>query len=63
MGMTSDAAETLIARAWTVSTPHRLTGDHALVQAIWTLEDAIDFGDSDVDHAAERVETLIGELQ
>lgn len=62
MGVTITAAEDLITRAWAVSTPRRLTGDHPLVQAIWTLEDALDFGDSDVAHAAARVETLIGEL-
>lgn len=60
--MTTEAAEALVERAWAVSTPRRLTGDHPLVQAIWTLEDALDFHDSDVGHAAERVEILIGEL-
>ena len=60
--MTTEAAEALVTRAWAVSTPHRLTGDHPLVRAIWTLEDALDFHDSDVAHAAARVETLIGDL-
>ncbi|GAA1085152.1 hypothetical protein GCM10009648_25110 [Tsukamurella spumae] len=62
MGMTTTAAEALIARAWTVGEKHRLTGDHALVQAIWALEDAIDHHTTDVGHAAERVENLIGAL-
>lgn len=62
MGVTITAAEDLITRAWDLAEAHRLTGDHVLVQAIWTLGDAIDFHDSDVDHAAARVEILIGEL-
>lgn len=62
MGMTTDATEARIARAWTVGEQHGLTGDHALVQAIWALEDAIDHHTTDITHAADRVEILIGEL-
>ena len=62
MGMTTTAAERLIARAWDLAEAHRLTGDHPLVRAIWALEDAIDHHTTDPGHAAERVETLIGEL-
>lgn len=62
MGVTITAAERLIARAWDLAEAHRLTGDHRLVQAIWTLEDAVDHHTADPGHAAERVETLIGEL-
>lgn len=60
MGLTTTAAEALIARAWDRATG--LTGDHQLVQAIWALEDAIDHHTTDVGHAARRVEILIGEL-
>lgn len=62
MGMTTAAAEALIARAWNIGEQHRLTGDHPLVQAIWALEDAIDRHTTDPGHAVERVEILIGEL-
>lgn len=62
MGMTTAAAERLIARAWDVGERHSLTGDHPLVQAIWALEDAIDRNTTNVDHAAEHVEALIGAL-
>lgn len=55
-------AERLVERAWDVAEQHRLTGDHPLVRAIWALEDAIDHHTADPGHAAERVETLIGEL-
>lgn len=58
--MTTAAAETLVTRAWNAATG--MTGDHPLVLAIWALEDALDFGDTDVDHAAFRVESVIGEL-
>ncbi|MCC3322629.1 hypothetical protein FOB84_21200 [Gordonia bronchialis] len=60
--MTVTAAEALITRAWDVAEAHRLTGSHALVQAIWTLEYALDHNTTDTGHAAARVETLIGEL-
>ena len=56
------AAERIITRAWDVAEAHRLTADHPLVRAIWTLEDAIDHHTTDPGHAAERVEILIGEL-
>ena len=62
MGMTASAAEALIAHAWAVGEKHRLTGDHPLVRAIWVLEDAIDHRTTEVGHAAERVEILIGAL-
>ena len=58
--MTTTAAEALITRAWNAATG--LTGEHPLVRAIWALEDALDFSDSDIDHAAFRVQALIGEL-
>ena len=60
--MTTTTAEALVARAWAVGERHRLTGDHLLVQAIWALEDALDHHTPDVDHAAFRVESVIGEL-
>ena len=62
MGMTTDDHEDLITRAWDRAEQHRLTGDHHLVQAIWVLEDALDHHTTNVDHAAARVEALIGEL-
>ena len=62
MGVTITAAERLFERAWDVAEQHRLTGDHPLVQAIWTLEYAVDHHTTDPGHAAERVEILIGEL-
>ncbi|OBA38978.1 hypothetical protein [Gordonia sp. 852002-51296_SCH5728562-b] len=62
MGVTITAAERLAARAWDIAEHHRLTGDHALTQAIWALEDAIDHHTTDAGHAAWRVEILIGEL-
>ena len=55
--MNTDAAERLITRAW--GRAIGLTGDHPLVQAIWSLEDAIDHNTTDPGHA---VEILIGEL-
>lgn len=58
--MTIDAAEAVIARAWDRAIG--LTGDHPLVQSIWSLEDAVDHHITDPGHAAERVEILIGEL-
>lgn len=60
--MTVTDPEALIERAWDAAEPHRLTGDHPLVQAIWTREDALDHHTTDVGHATARVETLIGEL-
>ena len=60
--MTATDHEPLINRAWAVAERHRLTGDHPLVQAIWALEDAIDHSATDPDHAAARVEALIGDL-
>lgn len=60
--MTTAAAETLATRGWAVGERHRLTGDHPLVRAIWALEDAIDHHTTNVDHAAFRVESLIGDL-
>ncbi|OBA40843.1 hypothetical protein [Gordonia sp. 852002-51296_SCH5728562-b] len=60
--MTTTAAEALVTRGWAVGERHRLTGDHPVVQAIWALEDAIDHHTTDIDHAAARVEALIGEL-
>ena len=62
MGVTATAAEALVDRAWDAAEPHRLNGDHPLVQAIWALEDAIDHHTTDVGHAAHRVEAMIGEL-
>ncbi|MCZ4652718.1 hypothetical protein O4157_14925 [Gordonia amicalis] len=59
--MTADH-EALIERAWDAAEPHRLTGDHPLVQSIWALEDALDDHTTDVGHAARRVEILIGAL-
>lgn len=62
MGVTAADHEALVARAWTVGEQHALTGDHPLVQAIWTLEDALDHHTTGPGHAARRVEALIGEL-
>lgn len=58
--MTTTAAEALITRAWNAATG--LTGEHPLVRAIWALEDALDHHTTNVDHAAFRVESVIGEL-
>lgn len=62
MGMTAADHEPPIARAWALAEADRLAGDHLLVQAIWALEDAVDHNTTDPGHAAERVESLIGEL-
>lgn len=60
--MTTTAHEALVDRAWDIAEPHGLTGDHPLVQAIWALEDALDYHTTDPGHAAASVEALIGEL-
>lgn len=60
--MTVADHEALVDRAWDIGEAHRLTGEHPLVRAVWALEDALDHRTTDVGHAAERVEAMIGEL-